>query len=49
MRVNLWEGLSFWQPLFFKKLSKKVFSALYLLSKCSFTISKLRFLELRKP
>ena len=32
-----------------KKLSNKATLSLGLLSKCSFTISKLRFIELRKP
>ena len=32
-----------------KKLSNKATLSLRLLSKCSFTISKLRFIELRKP
>ena len=31
------------------KLSNKATLSLRLLSKCSFTISKLRFIELRKP
>ena len=32
-----------------KKLSNKATLSLCLLSKCSFTLSKLRFFELRKP
>ena len=32
-----------------KKLSTKATLSLRLLSKCSFTLSKLRFFELRKP
>ena len=31
------------------KLSNKATLSLYSLSKCSFTLSKLRFFELRKP